>query len=172
MARGCRTGTLEMFTNILHTHARTYTHILSLLFYCSYHFSFLLSSGKVISSEGCRQNHSFFNCVFPEHDRIKASQGKKTPQHKQESSFSCLLLICFLLQMLLTLFKINRNKNILEKNLFRDAGNSADVRFSICIENTILVYNHIRHHRQHWLAKMVTIRSHVSLPNFFWPLLL
>lgn len=131
MASGCRIGILEMFTNILHTH----THF---CLTAATYFSFLLSSGKAISSEGCRQNHPFFNCVFSEQDTIKASQEKKKkPQHKQKSSFSCLLLICFLLQMLLMLFKINRNKKILEKPFLRDAGNSADVHFSICIENTV-----------------------------------
>lgn len=61
-----------------------------------------------------------------------------------------------------------QKQKILEKNFFRDAGNSADVHFSVCIENTVLVYNHIRHHRQNWLAKSITI-SHVSLPNFSAP---
>lgn len=139
MASGCRTSILDMFTNIPHTH---------FCFTAATYFSVLLSSEKLISSKGCRQYHSFLNCIFLEHDTIKARRGKKTPPHKQDGSFSCLLLICFLLQMLLTLFKINRNKKILEKAFFRDAGNSADVHFSICIENTVLVYKHIRHHRQ------------------------
>lgn len=62
-----------------------------------------------------------------------------------------------------------QKQKILEKAFFRDAGNSADAHFSICIGNTVLVYKHIRHDRQHWLAKMITVRSHVSLPNSFWP---
>lgn len=61
-----------------------------------------------------------------------------------------------------------QKQKISEKTFFRDAGNSADVHFSICIENTVLVYNHIRHHRQHWLSKTVTVRSHVSFPSSFW----
>lgn len=66
-----------------------------------------------------------------------------------------------------------KQKNIRNNpKTFTGAGNSADMHLLICIRNTVLVYNHVRHHRQQWLTKMITIRGHVSLPNSFWPLLL
>jgi len=65
-----------------------------------------------------------------------------------------------------------KQKNIRNNpKTFTDAGNSAD-DLLICVRNTVSVYNRVRHCRQLWLAKMITIRRHVSLPNSFWPLLL
>lgn len=62
-----------------------------------------------------------------------------------------------------------QKQKILEKAFFRDAGNSADAHFSICIGNTVLVYKHIRHHRQHWLAKMNSKKPCIITQFFLAP---
>lgn len=149
-----------MFINILPTY---------FCFTAATYFSFLLSSGKVIISDCCRQNHCFVTCDFLERDTIKASRERKI-MHEQEGSFSCLLLICFPSQMLLTLFKINRNKNMRNNpKAFTDAGISDDMHFPACLSSTVLVYHHFRHHRQQSLAKMITVKGHTSLSNLSGP---
>lgn len=72
--------------------------------------------------------------------------------------------------MLLTLFKINRNKNIRNNpKAFTDAGVSDDMHFPACLSSTLLVYHHFRHHRQQSLAKMITVKGHTSLSNLSGP---